>query len=67
MVAQPPIKPSPQAEEASSVRQSTGVWSPSSWRTKEAKQMPKYNDPAVVEEVEDILSKQAPLVFAGEV
>lgn len=67
MIAQPPIRPSPQAEEASSVRQSTGFWSPSSWRTMEAKQMPKYEEPAVVEEVEGILSKQAPLVFAGEV
>lgn len=42
-------------------------WSPSSWRSKEAQQMPKYEDPALLAEVEDILAKQAPLVFAGEV
>lgn len=29
--------------------------------------MPKYDDPGLVVEVEEILAKQAPLVFAGEV
>lgn len=65
MVAQPPTKPV-EAEVASSVR-STGGWSPSSWRARLARQMPKYEDPSLVTEVEGILAKQAPLVFAGEV
>ena len=44
-----------------------GEWSPSSWRTKEAKQIPEYPDPEHLKEVEEKLSKSAPLVFAGEV
>lgn len=66
MVAQPPTK---EAEVASSVSSasSAGGWSPASWRKNVARQMPKYDDPALVTEVEGILAKQAPLVFAGEV
>ena len=44
-----------------------GKWSPSSWRTKEAKQIPVYPDQDALEAVEKKLSKSAPLVFAGEV
>ncbi len=44
-----------------------GKWSPSSWRTKESKQIPEYPDPEALKEVEKKLSKSAPLVFAGEV
>jgi len=44
-----------------------GEWSPSSWRAKEAKQIPIYPDQEALEEVERELSKSAPLVFAGEV
>jgi hypothetical protein len=45
----------------------TGEWSPSSWRTKESKQIPVYPDQEALEQVERELSKSAPLVFAGEV
>jgi len=44
-----------------------GEWSPSSWRTKESKQIPVYPDQEALEEAEKKLSKSAPLVFAGEV
>ncbi len=70
MVAQPPTKAA-ESEVASPVSSSSaavsGGWSPSSWRKMVARQMPKYDEPELVTEVEDILSKQAPLVFAGEV
>lgn len=70
MVAQPPTKAA-EAEVASSPVSSSstsaGGWSPASWRKNVARQMPKYDDPALVTEVEGILAKQAPLVFAGEV
>lgn len=66
MIMEPPPKPSTTAGIASPSTGS-GVWSPSSWRTREARQMPKYDDPEAVREVEEILAKQAPLVFAGEV
>lgn len=65
MVAQRP-KISVEAPVTSSPDTSLG-WSPTSWRSKEAKQMPKYEDPELLTEVENILAKQAPLVFAGEV
>lgn len=65
MVAQRPTIPA-EAPVTSSSGASLG-WSPSSWRSKKAQQMPKYEDPALLEEVEGILAKQAPLVFAGEV
>jgi len=44
-----------------------GEWSPSSWRLKEAKQIPKYPDQDHLEAVEKKLANSAPLVFAGEV
>jgi len=44
-----------------------GAWLPSSWREKEAKQIPKYLDEDELAQVEKALSKSAPLVFAGEV
>ncbi|CAN0452996.1 unnamed protein product, partial [Hapterophycus canaliculatus] len=70
MVAQPPTKAA-EADVASLLdppsSAAAGGWSPSSWRARVARQMPKYDDPALVTEVEGILAKQAPLVFAGEV
>lgn len=73
MVAQPPTKAA-ESEVASSVSSSSsssaaarGGWSPFSWRKMVARQMPKYDEPELVTEVEGILAKQAPLVFAGEV
>lgn len=65
MVAQPPTKEA-EVEVASSGSSASG-WSPASWRKGVARQMPKYDDPSLVTEVEGILAKQAPLVFAGEV
>ncbi len=42
-------------------------WNPSTWMNKEIKQQPIYPDKEKLLEVEDILSKFPPLVFAGEV
>lgn len=67
MVAQPQIRPQETSEEVPQPSSGMNEWSPSSWRTKVARQMPKYDDPELVKEVEGILEKQAPLVFAGEV
>jgi len=44
-----------------------GTWSPDSWRSKEAKQIPEYPDQEALEAAEAVLAKSAPLVFAGEV
>ncbi len=42
------------------------TWSPDSWRSKPAVQMPTYPDPSAVAAVEDRLRGYPPLVFAGE-
>ena len=44
----------------------TSSWSPSSWRSKPAKQLPSYDDAAGLAEAEKELSRMPPLVFAGE-
>jgi 3-deoxy-7-phosphoheptulonate synthase len=44
----------------------TSSWSPSSWRTKPAKQLPSYDDAAGLADAEKELSRMPPLVFAGE-
>ncbi|MBL4613865.1 MAG: 3-deoxy-7-phosphoheptulonate synthase class II [Magnetovibrio sp.] len=41
-------------------------WTPASWRTKKAIQMPNYPDQAVLDEVEQRIGNFPPLVFAGE-
>jgi 3-deoxy-7-phosphoheptulonate synthase len=41
-------------------------WNPSSWRTKPAQQLPSYADEAALKAIESELSRQPPLVFAGE-
>jgi 3-deoxy-7-phosphoheptulonate synthase len=41
-------------------------WTPASWRSKPAKQMPTYPDQSKVEAVEQRLASYPPLVFAGE-
>ena len=41
-------------------------WSKNSWRNKPIQQIPKYHDNNKLIEIEKILSKKAPLVFAGE-
>ena len=41
-------------------------WSPDSWRSKPAQQMPNYPDAAELDEVEGRLKSYPPLVFAGE-
>lgn len=45
----------------------TSIWTPDSWRQKPILQQPTYPDAAALAEVEQQLSKQAPLVFAGEI
>lgn len=45
----------------------TADWTPSSWRAKPAKHIPEdYPDPSALEAVTASLSRQPPLVFAGE-
>jgi 3-deoxy-7-phosphoheptulonate synthase len=41
-------------------------WSPSSWRSKPAQQMPEYPDAAALADAEARLATYPPLVFAGE-
>lgn len=41
-------------------------WTPSSWRTKPARQMPEYADQAALKQIENELAAMPPLVFAGE-
>ncbi|CAI9121174.1 class II 3-deoxy-7-phosphoheptulonate synthase [Brytella acorum] len=41
-------------------------WTPSSWRSHPARQMPHYDDAALLETVEARLRRYPPLVFAGE-
>ncbi len=43
------------------------AWSPNSWRSKPAKQLPNYPDPDKLAQVETVLANRPPLVFAGEV
>jgi 3-deoxy-7-phosphoheptulonate synthase len=42
------------------------AWSPQSWRSKPARQLPEYPDPAALAAVEALLKTRPPLVFAGE-
>jgi len=44
----------------------TTAWTPDSWRTKKAIQMPTYPDAAALEAAESELRSYPPLVFAGE-
>ena len=44
----------------------TNNWTPSSWRNKEALQVPNYPDQDALKQAEKILGEQAPLIFAGE-
>src|SRR5262249_8415095 len=41
-------------------------WSPDSWRSKPARQMPDYPDETALKRAEGTLSAMPPLVFAGE-
>ncbi|MGF1563056.1 MAG: class II 3-deoxy-7-phosphoheptulonate synthase [Geminicoccaceae bacterium] len=43
-----------------------GTWTPSSWRSRPAMQLPDYPDKAKLAEVEGLLATYPPLVFAGE-
>ncbi|MBB1486736.1 class II 3-deoxy-7-phosphoheptulonate synthase [Oceanospirillum sediminis] len=45
---------------------SNTIWTPASWREKNALQMPTYPDQQVLERVEGQLTALPPLVFAGE-
>jgi 3-deoxy-7-phosphoheptulonate synthase len=41
-------------------------WTPDSWKSMPAKQLPVYDDPEELKAVEDTLKNYPPLVFAGE-
>ncbi len=42
------------------------TWTPDTWRTHEARQLPTYPDAAALAQAEDDLRRMPPLVFAGE-
>ena len=42
-------------------------WQPNSWRNFPIKQVPEYPNASLLNEVEKMLEKRPPLVFAGEV
>ena len=42
-------------------------WQPNSWREFPIKQVPEYPNAIMLKDVEQILEKRPPLVFAGEV
>jgi 3-deoxy-7-phosphoheptulonate synthase len=42
------------------------LWTPESWRSKPAKQLPEYDSKAEIDGVVDVLKNYPPLVFAGE-
>ncbi|HEU0117503.1 MAG TPA: 3-deoxy-7-phosphoheptulonate synthase class II [Alphaproteobacteria bacterium] len=44
----------------------TQNWTPESWRSKQAKQLPTYDDQGALKKAEERLAKMPPLVFAGE-
>ncbi|MGM0421994.1 MAG: class II 3-deoxy-7-phosphoheptulonate synthase [Pseudomonadota bacterium] len=44
----------------------TTAWTPDSWTSKEARQIPEYNNPQELADVQAFLQGQPPLVFAGE-
>ena len=44
----------------------TNGWAPNSWREKQVLQIPKYPNQELLVKAEQIIAKQAPLIFAGE-
>jgi len=58
VVSEPPL---------SFTTQGSSEWGPDSWRRKEARQMPVYEDQNEVDAAVERLEKCSPLVFAGEV
>ena len=42
-------------------------WKPNSWRNRPILQVPEYPEQNILENVEKVLKKKPPLVFAGEV
>ncbi len=42
------------------------VWTPTSWRSHEARQLPDYPDPVALADAEATIARFPPLVFAGE-
>src|ERR1700679_750711 len=44
----------------------TTIWTPDSWRSKPAKQLPAYSDETTLKAAEARLARLPPLVFAGE-
>ncbi|MEP2234667.1 MAG: 3-deoxy-7-phosphoheptulonate synthase class II [Alteripontixanthobacter sp.] len=41
-------------------------WQPDSWKSHEARHLPRYEDAAALQSAEDMLANYPPLVFAGE-
>jgi 3-deoxy-7-phosphoheptulonate synthase len=48
------------------MKQNQNIWSPDSWRSKPAKQLPTFDDAETLADAEQELQKMPPLVFAGE-
>ncbi|WP_343895621.1 class II 3-deoxy-7-phosphoheptulonate synthase [Craurococcus roseus] len=57
------LRPRPANDDAAAADRG---WSPSSWRSRPARQIPAYEDAAQLANVEDRLRRFPPLVFAGE-
>ena len=60
------IQASKPAAKAQSRSSSAADWTPTSWRSRPALQMPVYPDAAVLANAESRLRRYPPLVFAGE-
>mgnify|MGYP003334059477 CR=1 FL=1 len=60
------IQASKPAAKAQSRSSSAADWTPTSWRSRPALQMPVYPDAAVLAGAESRLRRYPPLVFAGE-
>src|SRR5215469_10967107 len=58
--------PARSGAKAQSRTSSAADWSPSSWRSRPAQQMPVYEDTAALAHAEARLRRYPPLVFAGE-
>jgi 3-deoxy-7-phosphoheptulonate synthase len=58
--------PSATAAKTQSRSSSAADWTPTSWRSRPAQQMPTYPDMAVLAGAEARLRRYPPLVFAGE-
>ncbi|KAL6348948.1 hypothetical protein AAG906_033604 [Vitis piasezkii] len=60
------LKPRPISASLSSIDIRSPNWTPGSWKSKKAQQLPEYPDPVELESVLKTLESFPPMVFAGE-